>query len=721
MAGTRWRQTAPVVSSWLRGKAALPSGVRVWRLLRIGPGKAVACCVLASLVAGAGLLGGCGDSGPAPSDSNPPAVPEKIPLPDLGPEKPYQAIYETGIPIVRDTDPEGVKLYANVYRPRAEGRFPALLEAIAYRREVIALGDAPDPKWLAKQGYVVVLLDVRGTGSSEGKWGSFSGDEIEDLSWIIDHWIPRQPWSNGKVGMIGPSYMGIVQYLAAARKPTHLKAIFPGVSMADAYRDVFYQGGIFNQEFILFWALATVGLSIVPGTELLDDPYSALKALAEHIAQIPELFTWLRMTRDQPFFDERSPMFFWDSLTDLPVLATGGWFCIFTRGTLLNHQNLTQGSRRDEPRNGWVVPKRVLVGPWYHAGGALLLDLPSDRLHKRWFDWHLKADEDPRYRDYDILDPRYPVQLYVLGAEKWRKEQAWPLERARTETFTLSGERQEDDRNPSLNNGTLLREGDRGAGPNRPRAGDEPTRINHDPPHYAGQYSRSTCRWLVGMTSSHHSSEDERRNEKLTLTFSTGRLERDLEVTGPAVLRFWARTRFKPLSPESLRLLEKLHRDSGGLLDPLLEEMQGPNVHWVVNLNDVYPEGRVRNLTSGWLAASHRRDPARPDWTQPGYDPFAYPEDASPSPPEEGRLYEYVVEIWPTCNLFKAGHQIRIDISNSDVPHLVPTLVPSESEILHDAGHPSRLLLPVVEPESTDPALWIEHPRAFFAGDVPWD
>jgi len=688
---------------------------------RLSARSMAATWILASALSSGGwFLGGCGEAGPSTPGGAEPAAVKKIPLPDQGPAELYPVVYETGIPIVRDTDPGKSKLFANIYRPRVEGRFPALLEGIAYRREIIAIGKAPDPKWLAKRGYAVVLLDVRGTGSSEGKWGSFSEEEIEDLAWIIDHWIPRQSWSNGKVGMIGPSYMGINQLLAAKKRPAHLKAIFPGVAMADAYRDVFYQGGIFNQEFILFWALATVGLSVLPGTELLADPFSALKALAEHIGQIPDLLGWLGMTLDQPFFEERSPMYAWDEVADLPVLATGGWFCIFTRGTLLNHTNLEQRARQNERRQGWVVPKRLVMGPWYHGSGAILTDLPSEVLHQRWFDWHLKADEDPLYRNYDILDPQYPLQVYVLGREKWRKEREWPPARARYETLVLSGLRQEADRNPSLNNGSLFRE-ERGKPARAAWSGPESTLLAHNPPHYAGQYSRSTCRWLVGLTAFHSSSEDERRNEKRTLTFSTGLLEKDVELAGPAVLRLWARTRFAPLSPDSVKLVERLHRDSDGLLDPLLQDMQEDNVHWIVNLNDVYPDGRVRNLTSGWLSASHRRDPNRPDWTQPGYDPFDYPEDRSPSLPEEGRLYEYVIEIWPTCNLFKAGHQIRIDISNSDAPHLVPSLVPSESEILHEPAHPSRLILPLVDPESTDPALWIEHPRRFFAGEVPWD
>ncbi len=127
------------------------------------------------------------------------------------------------------------------------------------------------------------------------------------------------------------------------------------------------------------------------------------------------------------------------------------------------------------------------------------------------------------------------------------------------------------------------------------------------------------------------------------------------------------------------------------------------------------------NLTSGWLAASHRPDPSRPDWTQPGYDPFDYPEDENPIPIREGELYEYVIEIWPTSNLFRAGHQIRIDIANSDYPHLAPSPYPSESEILHDRDHPSRLILPLVVPESARPEQWIDTPEGYFLGTVPWE
>jgi predicted acyl esterase len=344
--------------------------------------------------------------------------------------------------------------------------------------------------------------------------------------------------------------------------------------------------------------------------------------------------------------------------------------------------------------------------------------LPSDHLHKRWFDWHLKADELPDYHNFDILDPAAPVIIYVLGREQWRREKEWPLSRARNKVFYLSGREQGHDQNPSLNNGTLIRE------ENLPPAGSAATgpgttSLVYEPcgesARYAGEKSRSACRWLAGAGCTQFS-EDERENERLTLTFSTAPLEENLEVTGPAILRFWARSRLGTPCETPPALWHKQGDINNIDLTPLLPWARQPDVHWTVNLNDVYPDGRARNITSGWLAASHRPDPQRPNWTQAGYDPFLYPEDRNPTPPESGTVYEYVVEIWPASNLFQAGHQVRIDISTSDFPHFLPSLVPSENEILHDAEHPSRLILPVVPQDSTDPRQWIEDPKAFFQG-----
>jgi len=654
---------------------------------------------------------------------------DPLPLPDLTPAVPYPVKVERGVTItIREGDRER-KIIMDVFRPDAPGRFPALLTGIAYRRELFQFLP-PTPRTQAARGYAMVLMDVIGTGSSEGPWECFSNREIDDMVHVIDRWIPAQAWSDGKVGVYGLSYMGINSLLAAGRSPEHLKAILPCVSAGDVFRDVFYQHGIFDQLFIGLWASLTINFSLLPSTQILADPASAAQAHRDHVDMIPTVLSWMQNSTDGPFFQERSPMYYWPQIARVPVLATGAWFGIFTRGTLLNYTNLVRETRKLEKTepNGFFAPKQIVVGPWYHGDGAVALGLPFQRMFERWFDWHLKADQDPHYRDYVFLDPACPVFLYVLGEERWRKEREWPLGRAAYRALYLSSERQVSDRNESLNNGTLLWEdawsGEGGAA----AAGIEPSRMVHDPlqdvSQFPGRYSRSYTRWGQLFPTGQPGAEDERENEKHTLTFSTAPLAEDVEVTGPMLLRLWARSRFDaPVDPPEA--WHEVARDTvvnGEAIDvtPLIPWARDTKLHLCVNLNDVFPDGRVRNITSGWLAASYRPDPERPDWTQPGYDPHLYPEHAEPDPPRSGEIYEYVIEVWPSSNVFKKGHQIRLDVATADYPHFLFCLTPSETELLHDAAHPSRLLLPVVPAGATDPAQWIDSPQEFFSGEVPW-
>ncbi len=670
----------------------------------------------------------CNDEDSAYLNGTPPgfpvsASPAKIPLPDFSPRTPYKALVQSGIAIVRPDDPEQLKIYLDVHRPDSSKRFPTLVVATAYRREFIGILSAD----FVPKGYAVVIIDVLGSGSSEGGWEALSYKENEYVAWIIDNWIPKQEWSNGKAGMFGQSYMGITSYLTAGQQPEHLKAIFPVVSLADAYRDIFFQGGIFEQEFILAWARGTINMSLLPPTQLysprlddlqhfFDDLDSGVKALKEHKQQEPIIISWLARSTDELFFDERSPMTYWEELAEIPIFATGGWWDIFTRGSLLNYTGITKEKQKLRQAGGLAGPMRIIVGPWYHGTGAMMAGIPQALLQQRWFDWHLKADGDPKY---DILDPSAPVILYVFGAEQWRREKEWPLLRAQNKTLYLSGQEQSHDQNESLNNASLLWP-EEWEHLQETTYVEGPSRISHNPDEgpegLAGTQTRSSCRWSAGATSFLPFTEDERENEKKVLTFSTARLDQDLEVTGPIVLRLWARSVFgTPSSPPPAYWFETGEMANADLY-PLLPWAQKNDVHWTVNLNDVFPDGRSRNITSGWLSASHRPDPSRPDWTQADYDPFLYPEDQNPVPPQSGVIYEYVIEIWPTSNIFLTGHQIRIDIATSDYPHFLPSLVPSENEVLHDAAHPSKLIIPVVEAASTDPRQWIDDPDAFFRG-----
>ncbi|MHB8781744.1 MAG: CocE/NonD family hydrolase C-terminal non-catalytic domain-containing protein, partial [Candidatus Geothermincolia bacterium] len=202
----------------------------------------------------------------------------------------------------------------------------------------------------------------------------------------------------------------------------------------------------------------------------------------------------------------------------------------------------------------------------------------------------------------------------------------------------------------------------------------------------SGVFSRSTTRWTMGVAPLPGETDD-RANEVGMLTYTTEPLASDTEVTGPITMELFASSTFGPVDPADV--VAALEQGFGvELSDNTVGDNLKNDVQWVVNLQDVAPDGASCNITSGWLRASCRE---------------SY---VSPASPEDGVVYRYVIEIWPTCNVFKAGHRIRVDIGCSDVPHFMPMWTPSVSQVYHDAARPSRIILPVVT--GTDPAQWLE-------------
>ena len=178
---------------------------------------------------------------------------------------------------------DGTALRVNVVLPPGDGRLPVLMSAHPYGKDNLPTRrgrrwrvsaqyrilrqtsrvrfssltgwEAPDPAWWAGQGYAVVNCDLRGAGTSEGEASLLSDQEADDVCDLIE-WAAAQPWSTGAVGLIGVSYLAISQWKAAARQPPHLKAICPWEGFTDAYRDLFYPGGIAEAGFTRLWSLA---------------------------------------------------------------------------------------------------------------------------------------------------------------------------------------------------------------------------------------------------------------------------------------------------------------------------------------------------------------------------------------------------------------------------------------------------------------------------------
>ena len=173
---------------------------------------------------------------------------------------------------------DGVRLAANVYRPDTPGKYPVILTQTPYNKNS-SLGAANE--YFVKRGYVHLVVDVRGTGGSEGVWDSFGESEQKDGYELVD-WVSKQEWSDGNVGLWGASYSAINQLLTAAQQPPALKAIFPIVPMADTYRDILMSGGMMNTGFIPLWMGLVTSSGLLPPTYTLSDPIDASTLLLGH-------------------------------------------------------------------------------------------------------------------------------------------------------------------------------------------------------------------------------------------------------------------------------------------------------------------------------------------------------------------------------------------------------------------------------------------------------
>jgi predicted acyl esterase len=212
--------------------------------------------------------------------------------------------------------------------------------------------------------------------------------------------------------------------------------------------------------------------------------------------------------------------------------------------------------------------------------------------------------------------------------------------------------------------------------------------------------------------------EDERDDEVGVLTFTTDTLTEDVEISGPLTLTFWAKTGFGDPGDASstYRLLTSLSKmlniDEGTSITPFLNKR---DVQWVVELNDVFKNGRARNITSGWLSAENRpydvQNPTEVDRNYVAFDPFYDRSYKEPDPILADTVYKYVVEVWPTDNVFKKGHKIRISLSASDYPHLFPVFYPSENTIVIDDDHKARLDYTKVT--GTSGAVWVDDPTEY--------
>ena len=542
---------------------------------------------------------------------------------------------------------DGVRLSATAWRPAAEGRYPIILIRSPYPRTCCTI--PPLAAFYVEHGYAVVSQDVRGRGDSEGQFG-FWFQEVDDGYDTIE-WLAAQPWSNGRVGMMGPSYPGFAQWLAARAHPPHLVCIVPTSAGGDYFRDFPYMGGAFMEWQALSWVDSMT-------------PRPASDAAAHHEIDIRAMVKYQPLaTADSALAGRPLPLYqellahptldaYWQRIAfapadfariDLPALHVTGWYD-WAQGSEIS---LWQGMRRASPA---ADRQFLLVGAWTHEGAFFggstggankvgVWDLPPQAIldmkaeHLAFFDRYLKQDANAP------LMPR--VRLFVTGAEEWRTFDDYPVPGTQTRRLYLhSGGHA----NSAAGDGALSWQ--------KP-AREKPDRYTFDP-----------------------KPQDERQ-----AWIADPEVERSPKEARPDVLVYTGPVLTAPLAVVGRPQAE------------LFVASDARDTDFVVSLLDVQPDGRVRVLAAfpGVIRARYRH----------GMDHEIL---LTPGKPERLRI-----PLADVAHRFLPGHRIRVEITsvpapmtnvNSNTGHPIATDTEwraARQTIFHHRPRASHLILPVLE------------------------
>ena len=551
---------------------------------------------------------------------------------------------------------DGVRLCVDIYRPRAQGKFPALASFSWYGKGSQKLPTCPvygmdtsrgngghecgEQGYYVSRGYVQVIPDVRGIGKSEGKFAHH--DWAKDGCDLIG-WITEQPWSNGNVGMAGMSSFAISQYFIAAEQPPGLKAIFPFEGFTDRYRHSYYHGGILGHHFAIRMRnnIPRRGTP-VPASfnefskEEIDKKIWELKnnldiqcngwlhLLLETPEVNPQVFDLLMHPYDGPYYERMSP---YPRLKKIMVptylgARWNGW-AIHLPGAFDAYQSV--GTSKDKKKL-LLIPAAQYYGmhrPFHEVQDVCI----------RWYDHWLKGLET------GIMDEP-PILMFVQGINTWRYENEWPLAETKWTKFYLRG--------------------DRGLSPEPPRAKEEPQQFVSDP-------------WA-----------DPTRGRPPRAVYQTELLMENLEVTGPIALYWYASIESQGIEARTWR------SDHVETLCPTTNDTD-----WYLKLYDVDTDGSTRCVAEGWLKASHYELDETKSLFYAPYHPHT-----KGLPIEPGEIILYSSDMRMASNVFLAGHRIRLEISGQDIIQSIWYHLPHMAQVKHtiysDESKPSYLLLPVI-------------------------
>jgi putative CocE/NonD family hydrolase len=582
---------------------------------------------------------------------------------------------------------DGIRLATDVYLPAVKGivipeKLPTILQRTPYDKR--GKSDVAIGNYFASHGYVVVNQDTRGRFQSEGIWHMLTDDGNDGLD--VCEWIGKQSWSNNRIGMIGTSYVGGTQHAAALRKPPNLTTVIPVDAMSNMGYQSMRNAGAFE---LRFWNW--IFTRAAEGSRQVRDP--KIKEILEEMAAnrrhyllnlptrkgmtplrfAPEYEEWLveamKHGGNDAFWAQNNIIDHPDHYKDIPVLLIGGWYDSWGGNTSANYKTLSRTIKG---------PVYLTMGPWIHGkqgmswhgqvsfgDDAAIIDPLAWRLE--WYDHWLKGTKNSVGHSAPFATP---IRIFVMGTGDgkktetgllkhggfWRDEQEWPLARAQYTNYYFQ------------RGGVLSRE----LAPDNAAS----TSFTFDPanpvPTIGGNLSSAEGIMLQGAWNQRGGEHIWNGQEPIPLSarrdvlvFQSEPLADDVEVTGEIEVKLWA---------------------SSSAID----------TDFTAKFIDVYPSspdfpgGFDLNLEDGIVRARYRNSLKEETLMQPG------------------TIYPMTIKLYPTSNVFKKGHRIRVDLSSSNFPRF--DVNPNTGEplgdhrrtavatntVLHDRLHPSHIVLPII-------------------------
>ena len=560
---------------------------------------------------------------------------------------------------------DGVRLATDIYRPGGTDKVPVVLVRTPYGSETPEAGARG--KFYVRHGYALAVQDVRGKYDSEGDWYG-PRSEAQDGSDAIT-WLGTRPWSTGKVGMTGGSYLGMVQYLVADQENPYLKALVPLVAPMTLGRDTADFDNLAVYSGRESWRTNLGWMLSVDGRVNAVDLPEVIRAMRRHlpVAEWPRVVgrpvPWLASMLDQrygfweeyyrraargqwtgPLADDAAWWGAWKeryAKVRVPMLHISGWFDCCDEQPIKMFQLIREHATDPTAK----ANQRLILGPWSHGVGNRQegafdfgpeASFRPDSAAVRWFDRWLKGEDNG-------VDREAAVKTFAMGENRWRESTDWPIPGTEFTKFYL---RSSGDARLAAGGGGLSR--------NLP-SGPPSDQYRYDPADPTPELFGPDSSLVPGPLDR---AAIEARSD--VLVYSTEPLAAPLEATGPLQVVLYLST-------------------------------SAPSTDLLARVVDVHPNGAAYPVFATYAATPYRTHWSRQVEVRDGR-----------------RIIRAEITLPPTSIVFGRGHRIRLEISSAAAPTFLGLNVDpatelsalkgnvAENTIWHDESRPSHLILPVI-------------------------